>query len=127
MLWLIAGTLALLAVIGAAMSTILAAAELRPFLATFAAVGAPPTLTRRLAIAQATVLGLLASGLGALLGMAVGAPIGIISTSWSGEEPVVALPWLTAGLFVVAVPLVAGAVAAISTSAKPPSITARPD
>ena len=46
-LWLIAGTLALLAVIGAAMSTILAAAELRPFLATFAAVGAPPTLTRR--------------------------------------------------------------------------------
>ncbi len=126
-LWLIAGTLALLAVIGAAMSTILAAAELRPFLATFAAVGAPPTLTRRLAIAQAAVLGLLASGLGALLGMAVGAPIGIISTSWSGEEPVVALPWLTAGLFVVAVPLVAGAMAAISTSAKPPSITARPD
>ncbi|MFT4227538.1 FtsX-like permease family protein, partial [Micropruina sp.] len=126
-LWLIAGTLALLAVIGAAMSTILAAAELRPFLATFTAVGAPPTLTRRLAIAQAAVLGLLASGLGALLGMAVGAPIGIISTSWSGEEPVVALPWPTAGLFVVAVPLIAGAVAAISTSAKPASIAARPD
>lgn len=115
-LWLIAGTLALLAVIGAAMSTILAAADMRPFLATFTAVGAPPTLTRRLAMAQAAVLGLLASGLGSLLGMALGAPLGVISTSWDDAEPVVVLPWLAAGLFTIAVPLIAGAVAALATS-----------
>ncbi len=115
-LWLIAGTLALLAVIGAAMSTILAAAYLRPFLATFTAVGAPPALTRRLAMAQAAVLGLLASGLGSLLGMALGAPLAVISTSWDDAEPVVVLPWLAAGLFTIAVPLIAGAVAALATS-----------
>ena len=115
-LWLIAGTLALLAVIGAAMSTILAAADMRPFLAAFTAVGAPPTLTRRLAMAQAAVLGLLASGLGSLLGMALGAPLGVISTSWDDAEPVVVLPWLAAGLFTIAVPLIAGAVAALATS-----------
>ncbi len=127
--WLIAGTLALLAVIGAAMSTILAASDLRPFLATFTAVGAPPTLTRRLAVAQAAVLALLASGLGAALGMILGVPMAIVSTSWGGDEPVVVLPWLTAGLFAVGVPLIAGAVAAVSTSAKPASgsIVARPE
>ncbi len=123
-LWLIAGTLALLAVIGAAMSTILAAADLRPFLATFTAVGAPPTLTRSLAVAQAAVLALLASGLGAVLGMVLGAPMGVISTSWNGAEPLVVLPWLAAGLFLIGVPLLAGAVAAISTSAKPASASA---
>ena len=118
-LWLIAGTLALLAVIGAAMSTILAAAELRPFLATFTAVGAPPALTRRLAMAQAAVLGLLASGLGSLLGMALGAPLAVISTSWEDAEPVVVLPWLAAGVFALGVPMVAGAVAALATSTAP--------
>lgn len=129
MMWLIAGTLALLAVVGAAMSTILAASDLRPFLATFTAVGAPPTLTRRLAVAQAAVLALLASGLGAALGMILGVPMAIVSTSWGGDEPVVVLPWLTAGLFAVGVPLIAGAVAAVSTSAKPASgsIVARPE
>ncbi len=118
-LWLIAGTLALLAVIGAAMSTILAAAELRPFLATFTAVGAPPALTRRLAMAQAAVLGLLASGLGSLLGMALGAPLAVISTSWDDAQPVVVLPWLSAGLFTIGVPVVASAVAALATSRAP--------
>ncbi|MFT4218769.1 MAG: hypothetical protein QM619_16530 [Micropruina sp.] len=119
-LWLIAGTLALLAVIGAAMSTILAATDLRPFLATFTAVGAPPTLTRRLAMAQAAVLGLLASGLGSLLGMALGAPLAVISTTSDGAEPVVALPWLAAGLFAIGVPLVAGVVATLSRTERLP-------
>ncbi|MFT4295499.1 MAG: hypothetical protein QM582_08810 [Micropruina sp.] len=114
-LWLISGTLALLAVIGAAMATILAAAEMRPFLATFAAVGAPPSMTRRLATTQSVVLALLASGLGSLLGMVLGAPVGMVTTGWNGEQPIVVLPWLVAGLFVIGVPLVAGAVAALST------------
>lgn len=115
-LWLIAGTLALLAVIGAAMSTILAAAELRPFLSTFTAVGAPPSLARRLAMTQSAVLALLASGLGAVLGMLLGAPMGMVITGWNGDQPIVALPWLTVGLFVIGVPVVAAVVAALATT-----------
>ncbi|MFT3969930.1 MAG: hypothetical protein QM695_06525 [Micropruina sp.] len=126
-LWLIAGTLALLAVIGAAMSTILAAAELRPFLATFAAVGAPPGLTRRLAMAQSAVLALLASGLGAVLGMVLGAPAGMVLTGWNGEQPIVALPWLTAAVFVIGVPAVAGLVAALATSKEAPATVSTAD
>lgn len=118
-LWLVAGTLALLAVIGAAMSTILAAAEQRPFLATFAAVGASPRLARRLAMTQAAVLALLATGLGSVLGLILGAPAGLVVTGWNGDEPIVVLPWLAAGLFVVGVPLVAGAVAAVATPIRP--------
>ena len=119
-LWLVAGTLALLAVIGAAMSSILATAELRPFLATFTAIGASPTLTRRLAMTQSAVLALLASGLGSMLGLALGVPAGLVLTGWNGGEPIVVVPWVAAGLFVVAVPLIAGAVAAVATPARHP-------
>ena len=118
LMWLIAGTLALLAVIGSAMSTILATAESRPFLATFAAVGASPTLTRQLATIQAAALALLASALGSALGMALGAPMAGLNTGGAGG-PIVALPWLVVGAFVIGVPAVAGAVAAVSTSAIP--------
>lgn len=117
LMWLIAGTLALLAVIGAATSTILATAELRPFLATFTAVGAPPTLTRRLATTQAATLALLATTLGSALGIAVGAPMALFATDAGAGDPILALPWPVVGAFVIAVPVVAGAVAAVSTSA----------
>jgi putative ABC transport system permease protein len=119
-MWLITGTLALLAVIGAAMSTILATAELRPFLATFAAVGASPRLSRRVAATQAAVLALVATVLGFALGLAAGAPLALSVTDQGGTATsLVVLPWLVVGGFVVAVPLVAAAVAALSTPARP--------
>jgi putative ABC transport system permease protein len=119
-MWLITGTLALLAVIGAAMSTILATAELRPFLATFAAVGASPSLSRRIAAFQAAVLALVASVFGSALGLVAGAPLARSQTTWGGRmPPIVALPWLVVAILVVAVPLVAAGVAAVSTPARP--------
>lgn len=119
-MWLITGTLALLAVIGAAMSTILATAELRPFLATLTAVGASPRLSRRVAATQSAVLALLATVAGFALGLTAGAPLAMASTTGGDKgPPIVVLPWLVVGLFVVGVPLVAAAVAAVSTPARP--------
>lgn len=73
------------------------------------------SLPRQLAVAQAVVLALLATGLGSLLGLVVGVPGALMSTANDGVEPVVALPWLGCLLFVIVVPLVAGLVAAVST------------
>lgn len=120
-MWLIAGTLALLAVIGASISTILATAESRPFLATFTAVGAPPTLTRRLATVQAGTLALLATTLGSALGLALGAPVALFATRGDQLDPTLGLPWLPIGLFTLAVPLAACAVAALSVSSASPA------
>ena len=47
-------------------------------------------------------------------------PAGLVLTGWNGGEPIVVVPWVAAGLFVVAVPLIAGAVAAVATPARHP-------
>lgn len=120
LVWGITGTVALLAVVAAAMATVLGVAELRPFLGTFAAVGADPGLSRRLAAAQAGVLGLVGSVLGVAIGLAVGAPLAIASTSHLGEiTPVLALPWPLAIALLLVVPAVAAGVARISVPAHP--------
>lgn len=120
LVWGITGTVALLAIVAAAMATVLGVAELRPFLGSFAAVGADPRLSRRLAAVQAWLLGVVGSALGVAIGLAVGAPLAIASTSHLGEiAPVLALPWqLSLGLVLV-VPLVAAGVARLSVAPHP--------
>lgn len=120
LVWGITGTLVLLAIVAAAMSTVLGVAELRPFLGTFAAVGADSGLSRRLASAQAWLLGLVGSVLGVAIGLAIGAPLAIASTSHLGLiTPVLALPWQLAAALVIGIPPVAAGVAALSVPARP--------
>ncbi len=119
-LWLVTGTVALLAIISAAIVTILGTAELRPFLATFTAVGADPTLSRRLAATQAALLALVGCVLGVGLGVLTAAPLAMIYTS--GEDhgaPLLVIPWLVSAIVIGGVPLVAAAVAALATPIHP--------
>lgn len=119
-MWVLTSTLALLAVVAAAMATILGSAELRPFLATFAAVGADPRLSRRLAATQSGLTALLGTLLGLGLGVALAAPLALLNTADERHpDPVLALPWPVLAAVTVVVPLVAATVAAISTPARP--------
>ena len=118
--WMFTGFLALLAVIAAAMATILATAEQRPFLTTFAAVGAPPALSRRVATTQAAILALLGTVVGFGIGMLSGIPVALSSTSTSQVVgPILVMPWMVAGILVVGIPLIAALVAAICVPASP--------
>lgn len=120
LVWGVAGTLGLLAVVAASMATVLGVAELRPFLGTLAAVGADPRLSRRLASVQAWVLGLLGTALGTGIGLAIGAPIAMAPTTHDDTvPPVLGLPWPMAAALVLIVPLVAALVAAICVPARP--------
>lgn len=112
-------TLALMAVVAAAMATVLAAAEQRPFLATFAAVGASPGLSRNLATAQAALLALLGSAVGFGLGLLAGIPMALASTSLHRMlGPVLVVPWQPALLVIGSISLIAAGVAAISVPAR---------
>ena len=120
LVWGITGTVALLAIVAAAMATVLGVGELRPFLGTFAAVGADPRWSRRLAAAQAWLLGFVGSTMGVAIGIATGAPLAMASTSHLGEiSPVLALPWQLAAALVCVVPLVAAGVARLSVPSHP--------
>jgi putative ABC transport system permease protein len=102
------------------MATILGSAELRPFLATFAAVGADPRLSRRLAATQSGLTALLGTLLGLGLGVALAVPLALLNTADERHpDPVLALPWPVLAAVTVVVPLVAATVAAISTPARP--------
>lgn len=59
----------------------LAGADTRPDMATLAAVGAPPSVRRRVAAAQAGVI----AGAGAVLGVLTGIPIGLVLSLWGRE------------------------------------------
>jgi putative ABC transport system permease protein len=112
--WLMTAFLALLAVIAAAMATILATAEQRPFLATFAAVGASPRLSRQVATAQAAILALLGTLIGLGIGMLAGVPMALATTNASQVVgPILVIPWQIALVFVVSIPAVAAMVAAV--------------
>ncbi len=119
-LWLFTGSVGLLAIIAAAVATILGTAELRPFLATFGAVGADPRLSRRLAATQASLLALVGCLLGMGIGVLTAAPLALTYTSGEGKNaPVLVIPWLVSGIVIVGVPLVAAAIAALATPAQP--------
>ncbi|MGV8910651.1 MAG: FtsX-like permease family protein [Propionicimonas sp.] len=119
-LWLLTGTVGLLAIIAAAVATILGTAELRPFLATFAAVGADPRLSRRLAATQAGLLALVGCVLGMGIGVLTATPLALTYTSGQAKNaPLLVIPWLVSGIVIVGVPLVAAAIAALATPAQP--------
>ncbi len=103
---------------GTLAATALALSEARPDLATLGQVGARPRTRRLVAGAYALVLGLV----GALLGAAAGAVPGVAAAVSLTRDPygsvprppVVVVPWLLLAVLVVALPLVSGAVAALS-------------
>ena len=112
-------TLSLMEVVAAAMATVLAAAEQRPFLATFAAVGASPGLGRNLATTQAALLALLGTVVGFGLGLLAGIPMALASTSVHQMlGPVLVIPWQPTLLVIGSISLIAAGVAAISVPAR---------
>jgi putative ABC transport system permease protein len=117
--WATTITLGVLAVVAAAMATILATAEQRPFLATFAAVGASPRLSRRLATTQAAVLALFGTLCGFGLGLLAGVPLALAGTDKGAAGSVLVLPWTVALAFALGVPFAAAVVAAVCVPASP--------
>ncbi|MEV2265734.1 FtsX-like permease family protein [Nonomuraea africana] len=110
---------------GTFVATALAAADLRPDLATIAAVGAPSSTGRLVVAGQAGYI----AGLGALVGAVAGAVPGValawVMTSKFGDYPMfvsqrmaepaagatVAVPWSLVGAIVIGLPLLAALVA----------------
>ncbi|WP_034271547.1 FtsX-like permease family protein [Haloechinothrix halophila] len=120
------GNMAMLIVLGAAgvvtllgtgISIALSAAEGRANLATLAAVGAQPGRRRRLAAAQAWLIG----ELGCLLGIGVGSLYGYTAHVAIGS-PYLAVPWTTLAGIAVAVPLFAAILAWLLTRSRLPMI-----
>jgi putative ABC transport system permease protein len=112
-------------------ATALAMSEARPDLATLAAVGAPPRTRRRVAAAQAVVIGLVGTALGVVLGLVPGLAVTwpLTANSYTsfgpppgtaGSGPVIAIPWTMLLVVVVAVPVVAGGVTASFTRSQLP-------
>ncbi|GAT67550.1 ABC transporter permease [Planomonospora sphaerica] len=136
-LWILLGAAFVLVLGGTFVATGLAAADLRPDLATMAAVGAPPG-TRRLVVAgQAGFV----AGLGVLVGTLAGVVTGIgaawpMTASMRGYDvflagnpggglpplpegaPTVELPWLFLAAVVAGLPVLAAAVAALFARTK---------
>lgn len=103
--------------LGVGISVSLSAAEGRADLATLAAVGAQPGRRRRLAAAQAWLIG----KLGCLLGIGVGSLYGYTAHVAIGS-PYLAVPWTTLAGIAVAVPLFAAILAWLLTRSRLPMI-----
>ncbi|MDP9865496.1 MULTISPECIES: FtsX-like permease family protein [Streptosporangium] len=131
-LWLLLGAALVLVLGGTFVATGLAAADMRPDLATMAAVGAPPG-TRRLVVAgQAGFI----AGLGVLIGTVAGSVTGIagawsLTAEWGystvvttdlgrqtltlpSTPPTIEIPWLFLAAIVVGLPVLAALVAGLS-------------
>ncbi len=126
-LYILLGASALLVLGASGMATGLAAADGRADLSTLAAVGATPSLRRRLAGFQSLVTAGLGTALGVVAGLvpalgligALNSPIGadgggVFAT---GDYPY-ALPWTNLAVTVVVVPLVAGLAAMALTRSR---------
>jgi putative ABC transport system permease protein len=116
----LAGIAALVALLGAAVTVALAAADGRSDLATLAALGAQPRRRRTLVGAQALVV----TGVGTLAGLVVGGCVGFAATPLAGV-PRLAIPWNYLLLTAVCVPLVATIVAMVATPSRLPMIVRR--
>jgi putative ABC transport system permease protein len=101
---------ALVVVLGTATATALALIDTRRDRDLLAAAGAAPRTWRGVAAATALAY----SGAGAVLGTAIGLLLGLVFAlrtipgargAWPSTDPVVALPWLEAGLLVIGLPL----------------------
>lgn len=110
----------LIVLVGTATATALALTDARPDFATLGAVGASTGLRRRVAMAQAGVIG----GLGALFGIAVGLGPGIAITypltGQSANGHILDIPWSVLGIVVVAVPALAVLGAGVFTRSRLP-------
>jgi putative ABC transport system permease protein len=136
-LWILLGAAFVLVLGGTFVATGLAAADLRPDLATMAAVGAPPGARRLVVAGQAGFI----AGLGVLVGALAGVVTGIgaawpmttrvrgygfflVETPKGGLPPLpegaptVELPWLFLAAVVVGLPLLAAAVTALFARTK---------
>ncbi|HWC20832.1 MAG TPA: FtsX-like permease family protein [Flexivirga sp.] len=116
--WLIGGVFGLLVLVATLTATALSNAESRADSATFASLGAPASLRRKIAAANAAVVGLF----GALLGLLVGAVAGIavsnpvtVVTDPGAHHTITAIPWLQLLVVAIGVPLLAAALAALAT------------
>ncbi len=118
--WSMTGAVGLLAVVAAVLTTVLGVGELKPFLATFAAVGADPRLSRRLASVQAWLTGFLGSVFGVVVGTVAAMPLMLGVTSREGRiAPVLVLPWQLMLALVTVIPVVAAVVAMLSVPGRP--------
>lgn len=121
--WLIGGVFGLLVLVATLVSTALSNAESRGDSATLASLGAPATLRRKIAGANAAVVGLFGAALGlavgAVAGIAVSNPVSLI-TNQNSHHTVTAIPWLPLLTVVIGVPLLAAALAALATRGRVP-------
>lgn len=112
---IIAGAATIVALIATGLAVGLATAETRPDLATLAALGASPSLRRRVAGAQAGVIVVIGTAVGAATGMALGWVFALWqrgSSMWGPDWPFV-VPWpaLTLLLLVPSTVAILGAMA----------------
>ncbi|MGV9772797.1 FtsX-like permease family protein [Streptosporangium sp. NPDC003464] len=111
-MWLLLAAALVLVLGGTFAATGLAAADMRPDLATMAAVGAPPG-TRRLVVAGQ-------AGFIAGLGVLIGTPAGLLTGTAailpvSGGGPTIEVPWLFLAAVVLGLPMLAGLLAGAFT------------
>ena len=107
----------LVTVAGVAIAVGLAGAESRADLATLAAVGADPRRRRSLAMAQASVVGVL----GAIVGVGFGTYVALIALEGFGLAPWM-VPWPLLAVIGVGVPLVAVLVSGLFTRSRLPVV-----
>lgn len=122
---------ALLTLIATVTATALSMGEARRDLATFAAVGAPDRLRRRMAAAQAGVLALVGTVLGLAVGAVPGVYAALLTTSNLPSDITIAsvsrvvVPWWPIVAALVLTPLLAAALAALFVRTRP-DLTRRP-
>lgn len=103
----------------------LAAAESRPDLATLGAVGAEPSVRRRVAAAQAGVIAVLGSWLGVVTGIALGHVV-VVAHRFTNDDYnpywTTQLPWSTLAAVALGLPVIAMAGAALLTRSRLPMV-----
>jgi putative ABC transport system permease protein len=111
----------LLVLVGTATATALALDDARPDVATLAALGASPGARRRIAMAQAAVIGILGAGFGVLVGAVPAVGLAWPLTVYNDRTaPVVDVPWSLLGLVVLGVPLLVIVGAGVVTRSRLP-------
>lgn len=126
---IVLGVFSLIALAAVVISTALTISEGQQDSASLAAVGATRRTRRSVAAAHAVLVGAVGALLGTALGLVVGAVLSWTTTrmdyyqsgytGWLGEDGIVAVPWLSLALAVLAIPLVASAVAWFSVRKDP--------
>ncbi len=106
-LLILAGLGGLIVLVGTATATALALDDARPDTATLAAIGAAPRTRRRLAMAQAAVIGVLGVGFGIAVGVIPGIAVTWPLTAPSPGGHIIDVPWTLMGILAIGVPVLA--------------------